>query len=80
MARLIVERTLPLVLIGVVIGIVASGALSRVLQSLLFGISATDARTYAAVTAGLLLLGAVASAVPIRRALTIDPAQIINVE
>ena len=79
-ARLILNRTLPLVLIGVVIGMVASGALGRVLQSLLFGISATDPRTYAAVTMGFLLLGAVASAVPIRRALTIDPVRIINVE
>ena len=41
-ARLILNRTLPLVLIGVVIGMVASGAFGRVLQSLLFGISATD--------------------------------------
>ena len=79
-ARLILNRTLPLVVIGVVIGMVASGAFGRVLQSLLFGISATDPRTYAAVTMGFLLLGAVASAVPIRRALTIDPVRIINVE
>ncbi len=79
-AQLILNRTLPLVLIGVAIGMVASAALSRVLQSLLFGISATDPRTYAAVTVSFLLLGAVASAVPIRRALKIDPARIINVE
>jgi ABC-type lipoprotein release transport system permease subunit len=59
---------------------VASGALSRVLQSLLFGISATDARTYVAVAVGFLLLGAAASAAPIRRALNIDPVRIINVE
>jgi predicted permease len=79
-ARLILDRTLPLVLIGVVIGMVASGALSRVLQSLLFGVSATDPRTYVAVAAGFLLLGAAASAAPIRRALNIDPVRIINVE
>jgi predicted permease len=78
--RLILNRTLPLVLIGVVVGMVASGALSRVLQSLLFGISATDPRTYAAVSVGFLLLGAAASAVPIRRALRIDPVRIINAE
>ncbi len=79
-ARLIIHRTLLLVLIGVVTGIVASGLLSRVLQSLLFGISATDARTYVLVAIGFLLLGAGVSAVPIRRALKIDPVRIINVE
>lgn len=78
--RLIVNRTLLLVLIGVVIGMVASGVLSRVVQSVLFGISATDLRTYAAVAVGFLLLAAVVSAVPIRRALKIDPVRIINVE
>ena len=61
-------------------GLAASGALSRVLQSTLFGVSATDARTYVAVTAGFVLLGVVVSLVPIRRALKIDPVRIINVE
>jgi len=79
-ARLILNRTLPLVLMGVVTGMVTSAAMSRVLQSLLFGISATDPRTYATVAVGFLLLGAAASAVPLRRAFNIDPARIINVE
>ena len=68
-ARLIVHRTLVLVLIGIAIGTVASGAMSRVVQAVLFGVSATDLRTYAAVALGFLLLAAAVSAVPIRRAL-----------
>lgn len=77
---LIVHRTLVLVLVGIVIGMVASGAMSRFVQSALFGVSATDLRTYAAVALGFLLLAAAVSAVPIRRALKIDTVRIINVE
>lgn len=79
-SRLIVDRTLVLVAAGVAAGLAASGALSRVLQSTLFGVSATDARTYVAVAAGFVLLGIVVSLVPIRRALKIDPVRIINGE
>jgi ABC-type antimicrobial peptide transport system permease subunit len=78
--RLILSRTLPLVLTGVAFGILASCASSRLLQSFLFGVSATEPGTYAAVTVGFLVLGAVASAVPIRRALAVDPVRVINVE
>ena len=80
MARLIVHRTLVLVLVGIVIGMVTSGAMSLIIQSALFGVSATDVRTYAVVALGFLLLAAAVSTVPIRRALKIDPVRIINVE
>ena len=79
-ARLIVHRTLALVLVAILIGMVASGAMSRIVQSVLFGVSATDLSTYAAVAAGFLLLAAAVSAIPIRRALKIDPVRIISVE
>jgi len=79
-AKAIVQRTLLLVLVGVVIGMVASSIGSRTLQSLLFGVSAMDPRTYAAVAVGFLLLGAGVSVAPIRRALKIDPVRIINVD
>jgi predicted permease len=79
-ARLIVHRMLLLVLIGVAVGTLASGALSRVVQSVLFGVSATDLRTYVAVALGFLVLAVAVSAVPIRRALRIDPVRVINAE
>jgi putative ABC transport system permease protein len=79
-ARLIVDRTLVLVGVGIAVGMVASGVMSRILQSALFGVSATDPRTYAAVALGFLVLAAAVSASPIRRALEIDPVRIINVE
>lgn len=79
-ARLIGARTLVLVVAGVGVGLLASSVLSRVIQSVLFGVSATDARIYAVVTLGFLGLAAVVSAMPIRRALEIDPVRIINAE
>jgi ABC-type antimicrobial peptide transport system permease subunit len=58
---------------GVVLGIAAALALSRVVSSLLFGVSPSDPATFAAVAALLLGVAAVASYVPARRAMRIDP-------
>jgi predicted permease len=79
-ARLVVNRTLVLVAIGIAIGMVASSVMGRVVQSVLFGVSGTDLATYGAVAVAFLALAALVSAVPIRRALRIDPMRIINVE
>jgi putative ABC transport system permease protein len=58
---------------GVVLGIAAALALSRVVSSLLFGVSPSDPPTFAAVAALLMGVAAVASYVPARRATRIDP-------
>lgn len=58
---------------GVVLGIAGALALSRVVSSLLFGVSPSDPWTFAAVAALLLGVAAVASYVPARRAMRIDP-------
>jgi hypothetical protein len=64
--------------LGVVIGCVGAIAATRVIQSLLFGTTTTDAVTYA-VTAGLLLLTAgVASYLPARRAARLSPSEAIR--
>ena len=70
---LVVKQGMELAAAGIAIGLAGAAALTRVMASLLFGVSATDALTFVAVA---LLLGAVAffaTAIPARRATTVDP-------
>lgn len=70
---LIVRQGMSLAFAGVALGLAGAYALVRLMQSLLFGISSTDALTFTAIP---LLLGAVAllaSYIPARRAAQIDP-------
>jgi predicted permease len=62
-----------LALAGVALGLVAAAALSRLMASLLYGTSAHDPPTYAAVAALLLLVALVASWIPALRASRVDP-------
>jgi putative ABC transport system permease protein len=71
--RLAVGQGLRLVLVGVAIGLVAAVALTRLMSSLLFGVSATDPLTLAAISALLVAVAALASYVPARRATKVDP-------
>lgn len=59
--------------IGVALGLAGSFALTRLLGGLLFGIGATDAATFAAVSLGLFAVALLASAIPARRASRIEP-------
>jgi predicted permease len=69
----VVLQTLGLAAIGIVIGTAASWGLARLLQSFLFGVTATDPLTFAAMIAVLALVAVVAGYVPGRRASRIDP-------
>jgi putative ABC transport system permease protein len=60
--------------LGLLFGLAGAVAFSRLIQSRLFGITATDPSTYLTVSAALLLIAALASAVPSRRATAVDPA------
>jgi predicted permease len=71
--RLILGRGAKMAVIGVAVGIASSLALTRLMASLLFGVSAYDPLTFLAV-AGLLILVALAACyIPARRAMSVDP-------
>jgi putative ABC transport system permease protein len=77
---LILRQGLALVASGVVIGLVASFALSRFLSTLLFRVTPTDAATFAGVSLLLIAVGALACYLPARRATKIDPVIAMRVE
>jgi ABC-type antimicrobial peptide transport system permease subunit len=59
--------------IGIVVGIVAALVLTRFMQSLLYGVEATDPLTFGAIIALLVVMALAATYVPARRAARIDP-------
>jgi len=79
-ARTVVGSSLKVTIIGAALGLAGALAVSRLLQALLFGVSSTDPRTYAAVVALILLVGVLASWIPARRATAIDPATALRGE
>ena len=71
--RLVLGQGFRLSLLGLLVGIGAALALTRVLGSLLFQVSPSDPTTYAAVGTLMLLVGLLASWAPARRAMRVDP-------
>jgi putative ABC transport system permease protein len=71
--RMVLGNAMRLAIAGVVVGLLASIALSRTLASLLFDLSPTDPTTYAAVGVGLSLVALLASYLPAWRATRVDP-------
>ena len=71
--RLILGQGLRLTLTGMGIGVVGSLALTWVLSSVLYGISATDPVSFLAVAVVLTMVAVVASYVPARWATRVDP-------
>jgi predicted permease len=71
-ARLILKQGVALTGLGVTIGLAASLALTRVMKSLLFGVSATDPWTFALITLLLAVVALMACYIPARRATKVD--------
>ena len=65
---------------GILVGVVGAMLLSRLVDSLLFGVATTDPVALAAAVAIMLAVAALASAAPARRAARIDPAAALRGE
>jgi putative ABC transport system permease protein len=78
--RTIVGEGLRLALIGVAVGVVAALAVTRLLQSFLYGISAYDPLTFVGVAMLLTMVAAAASFFPARRATLVDPMVALRYE
>lgn len=78
--RLVMREGMTLAAIGVALGLVAAILLGRTLTTLVFGVSPTDAATLAGVTALLVVVAAVATFIPARRATRIDVVTVLREE
>jgi putative ABC transport system permease protein len=77
---LVLRRGLRLIMLGILLGVVASMTLGRLVSAHLFGISAHDPATLAAVSAFLMLTALASCYVPARRVLRLDPLMALRAE
>ena len=78
--RLVLRQGLTLTLIGVAAGLISAYALTRLMASLLYGVTATDYLTFGSVSAVLIAVGLAASYLPARRATKVNPTIALRAE
>ncbi len=78
--RLVLVQFMRLTVVGVVLGLVAAYALTRLMTSLLFGVTATDITTFILVPISLSLVALIACLIPARRATRVDPLVALRYE
>lgn len=78
--RLVLVQFMRLTVIGVVLGLFAAYALTRLMTSLLFGVTATDITTFILVPISLSLVALIACLIPARRATRVDPLVALRYE
>ena len=78
--RLVIGEGMKLALIGALLGLGGALALTRLMKTLLFGVSATDPLTFIVIAAVLIIVALLAALVPARRAASMDPLVSLRVE
>jgi putative ABC transport system permease protein len=78
--RLVLRRGLALAILGVLLGLAGSFALTRAIQSLLYDVSPTDGWTFLACALSFIAIALAASYVPARRAARIDPTEALRTD
>jgi ABC-type antimicrobial peptide transport system permease subunit len=78
--RLVLARALRIVAAGLIVGLAGAAAVTRVLQTFLFGVTPTDPIAFTIVTLLLLAMGLMAAWLPARRATRIDPSAALRAE
>ena len=77
---MVIRHALVLVGIGLAVGLAGSFALTRLIKSALFGVTATDPATYIGVSLFLTMIALAASIVPTRKAVVVDPTIALRYE
>jgi putative ABC transport system permease protein len=79
-ARMVVRQGMALATVGVILGLAAALATTRVMEAFLFNVSATDPWTFGVVSVIIMLVGLLASYLPARKASRIDPLTALRSE